>query len=206
MKIIKDYYSVLEEPLPHFVTRVIETQDYPQAIKVSRVVPLLKAPDLNTTDCKSYRPVNILPALSKVAEKVIFSQIQNHIDANDILPPNLHGSRVGHTTTTAIIEMYEAMIEAYENGQVATLVSLDQILAYDLIDNFIMKERLRIIGAKEKTVALLASYLEGRSQYVKLETNSSPRLKKLTVFNNPRIPGFLLNVHHMNCQSSDIPS
>ena len=59
MKIIKDYYSVLEEPLHHFVTRVIETQDYPQAIKVSRVVPLLKAPDLNTTDCKSYRRVNI---------------------------------------------------------------------------------------------------------------------------------------------------
>ena len=55
-------------------------------------------------------------------EKVIFSQIQNHIDANDILPPNLHGSRVGHTTTTAIIEMYEAMIEAYGNGQVGTLV------------------------------------------------------------------------------------
>ena len=72
MKIIKDYYSVLEEPLHHFVTRVIETQDYPQSIKVSRVVPLLKAPDLNTTDCKSYRLVNILPFLSKVAEKVSY--------------------------------------------------------------------------------------------------------------------------------------
>ena len=70
MKIIKDYYSVLEEPLHHFVTRVIETQDYPQAIKVSRVVPLLKAPDLNTKDCKSNRLVNILPSLSKVMEKL----------------------------------------------------------------------------------------------------------------------------------------
>ena len=69
------------------------------------------------------------------------------------------------------------MIEAYENRQVAALVSLDQSLAYVLIDHFIMKERLRIIGADEKTVALLASYLEGRSQYVELETKSSPRLK-----------------------------
>ena len=55
-------------------------------------------------------------SLSKVLEKAIFSQVQEHINIHEILPSNHHGSRVGHTTTTAAIELYETMIEAYEKG------------------------------------------------------------------------------------------
>ena len=94
---------------------------------------MYKGGDLNPADCSSYRPVNILPGISKVVEKVIFTQIQQYVDNNQILPANHHGSRSGHTTTTAVIELYEAAIEAYENGEASALISVDQSMAYDLI-------------------------------------------------------------------------
>ena len=113
------------------------------------------------------------------------------------------------------------MIEAYENGQVTTLVSLDQSLANDLIGHFKSKERLRIIGADEKTITLLASYLEGRSQYVELETKSSPRLKNEPCYiiqgslgsclryaiGTADLPTYLHKDHdHLASQEEDCPS
>ena len=84
------------------------------------------------------------------------------MNENYILPSNHHGL----TTTIAIIEMYESMIEAYENGQACALVPLDQSQAYDLIDHPILLERLIIIGADDSTIQLMGSYLSNRSQYV----------------------------------------
>ena len=221
MKLIKDYYSVLEEPIYHLVKRVIETQTFPQSLKVSRVIPLLKGTDLNTTDCASYRPVNILCSLGKVLDKVIFSQIQKHVDEHEILPPNHHGSRVGHTTTTAIIEMYESMIEAYENGQVCALVSLDQSLAYDLIDHQILVERLKVIGANDMTVKLMTSYFNDRKQYVEIETKSSSWLENeacsviqgslgsclMYAIGTADLPAYLHKGHsHPSSQEEDCPN
>ena len=158
------------------VKMAIQKRRFPKSLKTSKIIPLFKGGTLNPSEPKSFRPVNILCSLSKILEKVIFTQIQAHFDNKGVIPSNHHGSRRNHSTTTAIIELYENMLDAYENGEISSMIALDQSQAYDLIDHQIILQRLKIVGADKPTCDLMASYFEGRDQYVYIETKSSDRL------------------------------
>ena len=79
--------------------------------------------------------------MGKLIDKSIFTQIQDHVDLYDVLPENHHGSRQDHTTTTAIIDMHEEMIEAYGRGESCAFIAIDQSAAYELIDHEILIEK-----------------------------------------------------------------
>jgi hypothetical protein len=87
---------VLDEILPaatHIVNLSLEAKAFPSSWKVAKVIPLLKKDD--PLDPKNYRPVAILPILSKV---MVFNQIVNYMDKHKYIHPNHHGFRSNHNT------------------------------------------------------------------------------------------------------------
>ena len=132
--------------------------------KKSKVVPLLKKGD--TLDPKNYRPVALLPIFSKVLERAIFLQLIRYLDDNSILHPNHHGSRKGHSTTTALVQMYDSWVEAVENGEMAGVMMIDLSAAFDMVDHSILLEKLKLMGLETKAVKWMESYLSGRAQCV----------------------------------------
>ena len=98
---------------------------FPDALKVSKVIPILK-PGKPPGEPSSYRPINLLPALSKIIEKVIFTQLAEYLEEYKIIPYNHHGSRAGHSTTTNLITIYEKLIENAENGKLSAIIALGQ--------------------------------------------------------------------------------
>ena len=99
---------------------------------MSKIIPILK-PGKPPGVLSSYRPINLLSSLSKIIEKVIFTQLVNHLEKHSIIPYNHHGSRAGHSTTTALLNIYEKLINNAENGKVSALIALDQSAAFDLV-------------------------------------------------------------------------
>ena len=100
---------VSESILPavtHIVNLSLSLSTFPQAWKSAKVIPLLKKGDALSP--VNYRPVALLPVLSKVLEKIVFLQIASYIENNGILHPGHHGSRRLHNTTTAILEMHHS--------------------------------------------------------------------------------------------------
>ena len=84
--------------LTHIINLSIVTQQFPTSWKTAKIIPLYKKDDpLSPTN---YRPVAILPILSKVLEKAVFLQIVDYMDSNHLIHPNHHGLRAGHSTTT----------------------------------------------------------------------------------------------------------
>ena len=65
---------------------------------------------------KSYRPVALLPIMSKVLEKAVFIQLIKYLENNGLIHPNLHGSRSGHDTSTALLQLYDKWVEEIEEG------------------------------------------------------------------------------------------
>ena len=63
--------------------------------------------------------------MSKVLEKIVFKQVMNYVEGNDILHPSHHGSRPYHNTCTALIEMHNSWIESVERGEMTGVVLLD---------------------------------------------------------------------------------
>ena len=99
--IVKLVASDIVPSITHIINLSIRDASFPTSWKRSKVVPLLKKGD--TLDPKNYRPVALLPILSKVLERAIFLQLIRYLDENSTLHPNHHGSRKGHSTATALI-------------------------------------------------------------------------------------------------------
>ena len=87
--------------ITHIVNLSIETQLFPTRWKTAKIIPLYKKED--PLSPSNYRPVAILPILSKILEKAIFLQIIQYMDSNQLIHPNHHGFRAAHSTTTGLI-------------------------------------------------------------------------------------------------------
>ena len=94
---------VIDQILPaltHVINLSLSTMTFPNLWKLAKVIPLFKKED--PLLAKNYRPVSLLPILSKILEKVVFQQVMAYLDQNELLHPSHHGSRADHSTTTAL--------------------------------------------------------------------------------------------------------
>ena len=87
----------------------LETNKFPSKWKIAKVIPLYKGKGCKL-DPKNYRPVAILPILIKVLERAMFLQVLNHMDSNSFFNPSHHAYRSFHSTTTAMLQMYDTWL------------------------------------------------------------------------------------------------
>ena len=114
---------VISDILPavtHVINLSLLNLEFPNKWKLAKVVPLLKKDDpLNP---KNYRPVALLPIMSKILERVVFKQVVEYVESNRLLHPSHHGSRSKHSTCTALIEMYDTWVNSIEQNDMADLI------------------------------------------------------------------------------------
>ena len=116
LKMIKDEIT---PAITHIVNLSIRSSRFPNIWKHSKIIPLFKPGAKDKLSTKSYRPVALLPVVSKVLERVVFMQIVEYMDKNKLFHPNHHGFRSLHSTTTAMIQMYDTWVEAIDRGEMA---------------------------------------------------------------------------------------
>ena len=68
------------KPILHILNQSIRTQTYCNKWKIGKLLPLLKSTDENKQNCKSYRPISLLPVTSKIMERAIQLQITEYMD------------------------------------------------------------------------------------------------------------------------------
>ena len=139
-KIIKIVKLQLLPVITHIVNLSISQQKFPEKWKVAKVIPLLKKNEV--INPKNYRPVSLLPVISKVLERAIFEQMIQYLEGNNLLHPSHHGFRSHHSTVTALIEMYDQWVEGFENGMLSAVVMLDLSAAFDVVDHSILIQKL----------------------------------------------------------------
>ena len=141
-------------------------------------MPLLKKGDHLIP--QNYRPVALLPVLSKILEKAVFMQIMDYLDANKLLHPNHHGSRPYHNTCTALLDMYCSWIDSYEKDEVTGVMMLDLSAAFDLVNHNLLIQKLELMGFSKEVLDWFISYLSDRYQCVYVDGQFSD-LKVMTV-------------------------
>ena len=168
---IKLVKSEILPAVTHILNLSISSGKFPTAWKKSKIIPLHKKGDI--LDPKNYRPVAIVPILSKILEKVIFIQMITYLNENSLLHPNHHAYRAHHNTTTALIQMYDAWLEAAEAGTMAGVGLLDMSAAFDVVDHGLLLQKLKQYGFEEDSLCWTESYLSDRSQCVSIEGSLS---------------------------------
>ncbi|QQP36077.1 Uncharacterized protein FKW44_021061, partial [Caligus rogercresseyi] len=102
VSVLKKGIEVLAGPISHLVNRSLASGTVPTALKLSNVLPIYKGKGKSAADPASYRPVCILPALSKILETVVKTDFEIHLAKTEALPNTQFGFRRGRSTTTAL--------------------------------------------------------------------------------------------------------
>ena len=144
--------------LTHIVNLSISTKTFPRSWKTAKVIPLHKKNE--TLLPKNYRPVSLLSILSKVTERCIFIQMTTYLEENNLLHPSSHGFRSKHSTVSALIEMFDNWIEAFENNEVSAVIMLYMSAAFDVVDHDILLSKLGLYGFEDSTLAWIKGLLE----------------------------------------------
>ena len=90
----------------------------------------------------NFRPVSHLVQVGKLVELAAFYQILDHFKTNQLFHPNHHGSLPHHSTSTALIQIFDYCLEAAESQQLTAMCLIDQSCAYDLLCHQTLREKL----------------------------------------------------------------
>ena len=114
MKVVVD---IVAGPIANMMNKSIQTSHFPNSPKFARVEPIYKGG--STTDINNYRPVSILPLLSKFFERVVFNRLYNFLEKYKILTDEHFRFRWGKSKTWAFIEQTNYI---FENPDVRNIV------------------------------------------------------------------------------------
>ncbi|WP_419637627.1 reverse transcriptase domain-containing protein, partial [Thiolapillus sp.] len=163
-------FECIDEVVPaitHVVNESFLSGTFPSMFKTAIVKPLLKKPSLDQDDLKNYRPVSNLSFLSKVAEKLVLSQLSEYLNANQLFSPVQSAYRPNHSTETALVKIVNDLLLALDDGKVSVLTLLDLSAAFDTIDHNILLHRLEhAFGITGTALSWIRSYLSDRDQTV----------------------------------------
>lgn len=180
ISVIKDNIDLLAEPISNFFNNCFNQGVFPDQLKIARVIPVYKKGPKN--DPKNYRPISLLPIMSKIFEKVIKDRLTAHLATNSIISDRQFGYRVNVGTSDAIETLIDDAIDGLNKKQKVAGLFLDLSSAFDMIDHKILISKLEHYGVRGLVLQLLTSYLSNRYQYVELkyydeETQSSTNFK-----------------------------
>ena len=122
---------------------------------------------------KNYRPISLLPLLSKIFEKIIHSQTQSYLDENNILYKYQSGFRARHSTDTCLSLLNEIFSKGFDEGKLTGMILIDLQKAFDTINHKILLMKLEYLGFSESTIKWYKSYLENRNFLVVVEKEYS---------------------------------
>lgn len=154
----------LSKHLTFIINKCLLTSTYPCQWKRANVIPIPKTG--NPTDISQFRPISILPIISKILEKIVHEQLSNYLDTNNILPPTQSGFRPHHSTTTAMVQITDDIFRACDANYNVCLVLLDFSKAFDTLNHNTLCTKLNYFGLSTSAVLFFQNYLRGRCQRV----------------------------------------
>ena len=135
-KNLKRTYPSYLPTIVHLLNLSLEQGVFPNQLKLARVVALYKADDPMIISI--YRPVSILPVLSKLFERVMYNRLLNFINENKLLYKYQFGFREEHGTDIALIVLIDKIMQAFNEGEIVLGVFLDLSKAFDTVNHEIL--------------------------------------------------------------------
>ena len=171
-KILRIAAPAIAPSLTKLLNHCLSTQIFPNAWKIAKVTPVFKG-NGSRNEKNNYRPISVLPILSKVLEKHICEYLVNFLKENDLFHPLQSGFRESHSTETALIRLVDQLLFNLDNDKATGLVFIDYKKAFDLIDHNLLLSKLKALGVGESSLPLFRDYLSGRRQYVNIDGHHS---------------------------------
>ena len=170
-KILKYIKTLILYPLTLIINQAIETGIFPDKLKLAKVIPIYKKNEDYLFE--NYRPISVLPSISKVIERVMHSQVEKYFSENNLFFENQYGFRKSHSTELSALELINRVLTCMDNREIPLAIFIDLSKAFDTIDHKILLSKLHYYGIKHGAWKLFESYLHNRKQFVSLDNHDS---------------------------------
>lgn len=154
----------------HLFNTILTKSVFPEGWKLSKIIPIPKQNN-------DYRPIAILPFLSKVMENIMSKQINDYIKQKNLLSDKQSGFVKMKSCITALSDVIENLRSDLDKSMVSFLILLDHSKAFDTVDHSILTKKLEKLFYFSPTACkLIQAYLSGRSQAVEINGERSEYL------------------------------
>ena len=136
--------------LTNMINLTIKLDTFPSQCKIAKIKPLFKNSII--TEAKSYRPISLLPLISKMTEKSIRDRMQDYLQRNKLLDSYQSGFRANHSTDTCLSQLTDMILNSAKNGKHTGMVLIDLQKAFGTIDHKILSDKMKCIGFSDKPI------------------------------------------------------
>ena len=168
-KVLKSVADEIIDPITFICNMSFKDGLFPSELKLAKISPIFKSGD--KTVISNYRPISVLPAISKVLEKLANSQLNEYLDENNLLNNNQFGFRKFRSTESALVHFNNDVVKALVKSNYLVAVFLDFSKAFDTVDHQILLSKLKYYGMEDASLSWFSSYLTCRKQCVVIYGN-----------------------------------
>ena len=136
----------------------IVTKVFPKPWKHSIIIPIHRSGDIE--EPTNFRPINLLPILSKILEKVISTQLTEYLEKNNLLNGSQYAYRNNSFTEQELVNYTEQIYKSIDKGKISLLVLLDLSKAFDSVNHDLLLKKLVQLNIDS---TWFASYLHDRT-------------------------------------------
>ena len=161
-RLIRECADIISGPLCDLFNKSLMSSIFPDDWKCARVTPLFK--QCEPFDLNNYRPISVMFVVAKVFERIVYDQLYNFLNSEEIISKQQSGFRSLHSTVTALLEATDSWAFNIDRGYVNAVVFLDLKTAFDTVDHEILLTKMNRCGIQSKTLDWFKSYLTNRTQ------------------------------------------
>ena len=142
-KLLKSLQPALCLPISILINKSMETGQVPADMKIAKIIPIYKSKEKNNMG--NYRPISLLPSVSKILEKAVHKRLYGFCETQHILYDNQYGFRPKHSTIDAVSKFSAHVMASLEDNLTTLAVFLDLSKAFDTIDHNILIKKTKFL-------------------------------------------------------------
>ena len=162
--IVKEAFLAILPEITHMFNLSLDTSLFPTEWKKALIVPIPKTGDL--TLVKNFRPISLLPLPGKILEKLVHSQLSEHLESNFLLMESQHGFRRGHSTVHSVAQFANYINVKMDAGLPTLATFIDFRKAFDCVQHPTLLNKLLQFNLGDSIIGWVRSYLASRTQRV----------------------------------------